>query len=226
MRTTIAYIRRPVGSVSQMECQLTDPGKVGRSLRELKMRFYVLLVLLALSTQWVVAEEYVNKAYGIEVRTSGDWRILNSARLQIDLSTLNDKQLDELFDAYNNSCVVGLDNREDAKVARVRIDFDFPRNRFYSALEMAERYSLTRRSQTNAVAATEMEIGGVKGAYCANRVGPKQTTVFHHFIVRRSRSYVVVTAVFSDGSDLETQLSTMKAALANWYVDLKADRRS
>ena len=46
LRITIACTRRPVGSVSQMECQLTGPGDAGRYPIELPF------TLMAIRMRW------------------------------------------------------------------------------------------------------------------------------------------------------------------------------
>jgi hypothetical protein len=69
-----------------------------------------------------------------------------------------------------------------------------------------------------------MSIGGVPGAYAAvTHTNMARPSTLHHFIVKRSRSYIVVTAWLSSGG-LDAQLATIKEALSDWQIDLLADK--
>ena len=191
----------------------------------------LLVALVAVSNVCFGQDEYKNPAYGIEVKTVGDWKIKDSSKLEIDLHSLSDSQLSELL--HDKTIVSIKKEQEQSKPNFVQPFLSIkisPATSYKgkTALEIAESFQrgAVARKETIIEAATETSVGEIPAATLVTQhVFNKRTFTTHRYLIQRARTFVMIYLTLESPIN-EDDLKELKEMVNLIKIDVNVDARS
>jgi hypothetical protein len=177
-------------------------------------------------------EHYKNMAYGIDVKLDQDWKIVSSAKLEIDLQSLTDEQLKEFIRGKYKVLEIRKGESKAPKVGfdptpRVTVEIlDLSRSKFPTAMDYAESYKRGAVSR-NELIDREPEactLGDVPAASLAiTRTFKDVTFTTYEYFVRRPRSVVKITGFLPNPAD-KTLVDDLNRTIKNMLITGDADK--
>ena len=191
----------------------------------------LLLALVAVSNVCIGQDEYKNPAYGIEVKTVGDWKIKDSSKLEIDLHSLSDSQLSELLHDKTIVSIKKEPGQSKPNFVQPFLSIKISPATSYkgkTALEIAESFQrgAVARKETIIEAATETSVGEIPAAtLVTQRVFNKRTFTTHRYLIQRPRTFVMIYLMLESPVN-EDDLNELKEMVSMIKIDVNADKKS
>jgi hypothetical protein len=180
-------------------------------------------------------EHYQSTSYGIDLKLDQDWKIVSSAKEEVDLHSLTDDQLKNLL--RRGEFKVLEIRKGDAKAPEVGFDptprvtveiLNLSRSKFPTAMDYAESYKRGALSR-NELIEREPEactLGDVSAASLAiTRTVKNVTFTTYEYFVRRPRSVVKITGFLPNPAD-KTLVDDLNRTIKNMLVTGDADKPS